>query len=104
MPSHSLPVVGLLQTRRHADHGQRQERAEHEHVAVGEVDQLDDPIDHRVAEGDQREQRAVGQPDQGVLQERLPGTRESAAANEARRSSAGCHPVAGDECVGRGGE
>ena len=47
---------------------QRQKRAEHEHVAVGEIDQLDDPVDHRVAQGDQREQRAVGQADQGILQ------------------------------------
>ena len=36
----------------------RQERADHEHVAVGEVDELDDPVDHRVAEGDQGVDRA----------------------------------------------
>ena len=30
------------------------ERADHEDVAVGEVDQLDDAVDHRVAQGDQR--------------------------------------------------
>ena len=31
-------------------------RAEHEQIAVSKVDQLDDPVDHRVAERDQREQ------------------------------------------------
>jgi hypothetical protein len=36
------------------------ERADHEHVAVGEVDQLDDPVDERVADGDQRPDGAVG--------------------------------------------
>ena len=29
------------------------ERADHEDVAVGEVDQADDAVDHRVAQGDQ---------------------------------------------------
>ena len=37
---------------------QADERADHEHVAVGEVDQLDDPVDHRVAEGDEGVDRA----------------------------------------------
>ena len=37
----------------------REHRAEHEQVAVGEVDQLDDAVHHRVAEGDQRVQRTV---------------------------------------------
>ena len=35
-----------------------EERPEHEQVAVGEVDQLDDAVDHRVAEGDQGVERA----------------------------------------------
>jgi hypothetical protein len=39
----------------------RDERADHEHLAVGEVDQLDDPVDQRVAEGDERPDRAVGE-------------------------------------------
>jgi len=34
------------------------ERADHEHVAMGEIDELDDPVDHRVAEGDERVDRA----------------------------------------------
>jgi hypothetical protein len=36
----------------------REERAHHEHVAVGEVDELDDPVDHRVAQGDEGVDRA----------------------------------------------
>ena len=32
---------------------EREERAQRVHVAMGEVDQLDDPVDHRVAERDQ---------------------------------------------------
>ena len=46
-----------------ADHRKRKERAHHKDLAVGEVDELDDGIDHRVAERDQRDQRAVGEPD-----------------------------------------
>src|SRR5256885_10372410 len=34
--------------------------ADREDVAVGEVDQLDDAVDHRVAERDERVQGAVG--------------------------------------------
>jgi hypothetical protein len=37
---------------------QADERSDHEHVAVGEVDQLDDPVDHRIAEGDEGIDRA----------------------------------------------
>ena len=40
---------------------QRNEGADHEHVAVGEVDELDDPVDHRVAEGDEGVDRAERQ-------------------------------------------
>src|SRR4051812_16969665 len=38
----------------------RDERAEHEHLAVGEVDQLDDAVDERVADRHQRPDGAVG--------------------------------------------
>ena len=50
--------------RGHPDRHQRQERdqrdegADHEHVAVGEVDHADDAVDHRVADGDQAVDRA----------------------------------------------
>ena len=36
------------------DDGPARQRADHQHLAVGEVDQVDDPVDHRVAERDQR--------------------------------------------------
>ena len=42
------------------------ERANREDVAVGEVDQLDDPVDERVADCDQRPDGAVRQPLQQV--------------------------------------
>ena len=35
---------------------------------MGEVDQLDDAVDERVAERDQRDQRAVGEADDQVLE------------------------------------
>ena len=38
----------------HADDGDGHHRAEHEDVAVREVDQLEDAVDERVAERDQR--------------------------------------------------
>ena len=47
----------------------RDERADHEHLAVGEVDQLDDSVDERVAERDQRPDRAVGQTGDEVVAE-----------------------------------
>ena len=52
-----------------ADDGEREEGAHHEDFAVGEVDQLDDAVDQGVAERDQRDQRAVRDPDNQVLGE-----------------------------------
>ena len=46
-------------------HERRDEhRPEHEDVAVGEVDELEDPVDERVAERDEAVDRAVRQADQ----------------------------------------
>ncbi len=42
----------------------RDEAREREHVAVREVDQLQDAVDERVAEGDDAVDRAVREPDQ----------------------------------------
>ena len=44
----------------HGDHP-RDPRAEHEHVAVREVDEPQDAIDHRVAQRDERIQAADGE-------------------------------------------
>src|SRR5207245_5225457 len=51
---------------------ERDEEAQHEDVAVGEVDQLDDAVHHRVAEGDQREDGATGETVDRLLDENLP--------------------------------
>ena len=51
---------------------QRDEQAEHEDVAVGEVDQLDDAVHHRVAERDQREDGPAGEAVDGLLDEDFP--------------------------------
>ena len=45
------------------DEQEGQHRAEHEHVAMGEVDELDDAVDEGVAEGDEREDEAVREAD-----------------------------------------
>ena len=44
------------------DQAAREEPRQREHVAVGEVDQLQDPVDERVAERDQRVDRALRSP------------------------------------------
>ena len=49
--------------------GDREHAAEHEHVAVREVDQLEDAVDERVAQRDERVDGAVGEPDQRRLRE-----------------------------------
>ena len=63
-----------------AEHAQRDRRrdhpADHEHVAVGEVDQLEDAVDERVAERDERVERAVRQPDQEDPEELVPVLRQ----------------------------
>jgi hypothetical protein len=52
------------------------ERPDHEHVAVGEVDQLDDPVDHRVAEGDEGVDRAEDKRVAHLLGARRDGSRK----------------------------
>jgi hypothetical protein len=49
--------------------GQRAERADHEDLAVGEVDELHDAVDDGVTHRDQGVQRAQGQPVDELLQE-----------------------------------
>src|SRR5919112_986398 len=60
---------------RSAKNGQPHEGADHEVVAVGEVDELDDPVDQRVAEGYERDDGPVGHTDDELRGElrRLPG-------------------------------
>ena len=51
------------------DPGAREEPAQREDVAVGEVDQLQDAVDERVAESDERVDRARRQTDQEDVEE-----------------------------------
>ncbi len=54
---------GVQAHHRQADNGdERDIRADHVHLAVGEVDHADDAVHHRVADGDQRVGAANGQP------------------------------------------
>ena len=55
----------------------RDETAKCEQVAVSEVDELDDPVDHRVAEGDQRVDGPVGHAERQDLQEVAGALREN---------------------------
>ncbi len=45
------------------DEEEGHEGPEHEHLAVGEVDQLDDAVDEGIAQGDEREDHPVGETD-----------------------------------------
>ena len=49
-------------------------RADHHHLAVREVDELDDPVDHRVAERDDRVDAAERQAVDDLLQEDVHGS------------------------------
>src|SRR3984893_2599989 len=48
----------------------RDERSKGEYVPVSKVDQLDDAVDHRVTQGDQGVDRAVGDSDGQDLEEK----------------------------------
>ena len=62
----ALPVMEAEDVR---PEGDREHAAEHEHVAVGEVDQLEDAVDERVAQRDERVDAAGRDPDQEHLDE-----------------------------------
>jgi hypothetical protein len=53
----------------HQKRNQRDEAADHEDVAMGEIDHADDAIDHGVADGDQAVDRAEHQPVDDLLGE-----------------------------------
>ncbi len=59
--------LNIVERDRRRDHP-----ADHEHVAVGEVDQLEDAVDERVAERDECVERAVREPDQEDSEEEVP--------------------------------
>jgi hypothetical protein len=69
----------------------RLEGPEHEVVAVGEVDELDDPVDERVAQGHQGVDRAVGDPDESDFEEavrRFDRVLDQPVADERRENGA----------------
>jgi hypothetical protein len=53
------------------DHGERHHRADHHHFAVREIDELDDAVDHRVAERHDGIDASCGQAIDQLLQERV---------------------------------
>ena len=57
-------------------HPGSQERPDHEHVAVGEVQQLENAVDQRVAEGNQRVKAPEFQPVHELLQEDAHGNQK----------------------------
>ena len=70
----TLDELPAVERRGHAEQGEvaeRDEEAQHEDVAVGEVDQADDPVDHGVAERDEGEDGAAGDPVDGLLDQDL---------------------------------
>ena len=69
-------VAGQVEDR--PDEQEGQHRSEHEHVAMGEVDELDDAVDEGVAEGHEGEDQAVGQADDLGLEERFRAEDEDA--------------------------
>ena len=71
------------------DHRRREHAAEHEHVAVREVDQLEDPVDERVAERDERVDGAVREPDERDGEEvgRRPCTKLTASQRTSKPTS-----------------
>ena len=54
-----------------AGRGERGERADHHHLAVGEVDEAEHAVDHGVAERDQRVDAAEHQAVENLLQQDL---------------------------------
>ena len=61
---HGHAALALLEPEEVRAEGDREHAAEHEHVAVGEVDQLEDAVDERVPERDERVDAARREPDQ----------------------------------------
>ena len=69
-------TTGIAGAERPAESGQdteADERADHVDVAVREVQELQDSVDHRVAERDQRIEAAENEAVHGELEEEDPG-------------------------------
>ena len=68
-------IAGLSGAAEQRQDAEADERADHVHVAVGEVEQLEDPVDHRVPERDQRVDAAEDDPVDRELEEERPALR-----------------------------
>ena len=60
---------------------------------MGEVNQLDDAVHHRIAQGDQGDDHAVGQPDDELLKKYFPASHAGRHFNGGR--TIGQSPYAG---------
>ena len=81
-------TTGIAGVERPAESGQdteADERADHVDVAVREVQELQDSVDHRVAERDQRIQTAENEAVHGELEEEDPGRRAGRDRGEVDR-------------------
>ena len=67
--------------------------AQHKQVAVREIDQPDDPVDHRVSQCDQRKQRTVREPDEAMLQKQFKRTRLLASEKQLGNSRKITYPA-----------
>ena len=85
-----------VETEDRREEGDRDHPAEHEHVAVGEVDQLEDAVDEGVAERDEPVDGAVRDADQERREELVRGLDQvddepdDQEDDERRARSAGC--------------
>src|SRR5205085_9868449 len=69
---HELPAAQRAGDAEQREPGERDEEAEHEDIAVREVDELDDAVHHRVPERDEGEDRAARKAVDRLLDEHLP--------------------------------
>ena len=77
------------------EHAVADERADHVDLAVREVQQLQDPVDHRVAERDQGVDAAERQPVDELLHEEVPVHRSDLLTKNAVRPTPKGEPHGG---------
>jgi len=84
------------------EHAVADERPDHVDVAVREVQELEDPVHHRVPESDERVDRAEGDPVQRDLEKELPAEqRESGDTGDDRRCCASEGFGHGRDCLAK---
>src|ERR1700682_4953520 len=92
-------LKGVLVSGKEGDQRRNDVSGQREHVAMSEVDELDDAVDHRVAERDQGVDRAIGQAEDQDLRElggieyRLSGEKHQEGSGEDEETEVGnAHP------------